>query len=62
MNIWPRCEQSVEYDLKETAGAGEEVEEDDEWESLKELNENTLYENRWMEINLTLSLCLFYSF
>ena len=40
MNIWPRCEQSVEYDLKETAGAGEEVEEDDEWESLKEFYEN----------------------
>ena len=61
-SIW--CDQCVDYtnDLKETAGAGEEVEEDDEWEILKELNENKLYENRWMEINLTLSLPLFYSF
>ena len=41
-NIWPRCEQCVDFtnDLKETAGAGEEVEEDDEWEILKELYEN----------------------
>ena len=42
VNIWTICEQCVDFtnDLKETAGAGEEVEEDDEWESLKELYEN----------------------
>ena len=50
MNIWPRSEQCVEptNDLKETTG--EEVKEEDQSESLKELNENRL-----MEINLTLS-------
>jgi len=42
VNIWPRCEQCVDFtnDLKETAGAGDEVEEDDEWESLKDLYKN----------------------
>ena len=37
VNIWPRSEQCVEYtnDLKETTG--EEVEEEDNSESLKQL-------------------------
>ena len=43
VNIWPWSGQCVAYanDLKETSG--EEVEEEDQSESLKEL-----YENRWI--------------
>ena len=49
--MWKMCEYT--NDLKETAGAGEEVEEEDEWEALKEFYKNIVYENMWMEINLT---------